>query len=116
MKFDCEIDVSLHFTASRIRYEITSGNIGGAFAVKNMTGAIYVAGALDYETRKRVSCYEKNIDGEEEQKSSLFLFPYFHICPCFVNFDKIAEIRIKMFALTSLELLIFYFTDYPLLI
>lgn len=43
------------FTASRIRYEITSGNIGGAFAVKNMTGAIYVAGALDYETRKRVS-------------------------------------------------------------
>jgi hypothetical protein len=44
-----------HFSASRIRYEITSGNIGGAFAVKNMTGAIYVAGALDYETRKRVS-------------------------------------------------------------
>jgi len=42
-------------TASRIRYEITSGNIGGAFAVKNMTGAIYVAGALDYETRRRVS-------------------------------------------------------------
>lgn len=45
----------LFFSASRIRYEITSGNIGGAFAVKNMTGAIYVAGALDYETRKRVS-------------------------------------------------------------
>lgn len=44
-------------TASRIRYEITSGNIGGAFAVKNMTGAIYVAGALDYETRKRVSFF-----------------------------------------------------------
>lgn len=49
----------LFSTASRIRYEITSGNIGGAFAVKNMTGAIYVAGALDYETRKRVSIYEK---------------------------------------------------------
>lgn len=46
--------VSLFVAASRIRYEITSGNIGGAFAVKNMTGAIYVAGALDYETRKRV--------------------------------------------------------------
>lgn len=45
------------FAASRIRYEITSGNIGGAFAVKNMTGAIYVAGALDYETRKRVSIF-----------------------------------------------------------
>ncbi len=40
--------------ASRIRYEITRGNFGGAFAVKNMTGAIYVAGPLDYETRKRV--------------------------------------------------------------
>ena len=42
-------------TASRIRYEITRGNFGGAFAVKNMTGAIYVAGPLDYETRRRVS-------------------------------------------------------------
>ena len=40
--------------ASRIRYEITRGNFGGAFAVKNMTGAIYVAGPLDYETRRRV--------------------------------------------------------------
>lgn len=52
--------------ASRIRYEITSGNIGGAFAVKNMTGAIYVAGALDYETRKRVST-----------TSDYFLFEFF---------------------------------------
>ena len=43
------------FSASRIRYEITRGNFGGAFAVKNMTGAIYVAGPLDYETRRRVS-------------------------------------------------------------
>lgn len=47
--------VLLLFTASRIRYEITQGNIGGAFAVKNETGAIYVAGPLDYETRKEVS-------------------------------------------------------------
>eukprot|EP00095_Tigriopus_kingsejongensis_P004384 maker-scaffold1072_size64607-snap-gene-0.18 protein:Tk04384 transcript:maker-scaffold1072_size64607-snap-gene-0.18-mRNA-1 annotation:"GK18219" len=39
--------------SSKIRYEITRGNFGGAFAVKNMTGAIYVAGPLDYETRKR---------------------------------------------------------------
>ncbi|XP_064467310.1 neural-cadherin-like isoform X1 [Ornithodoros turicata] len=38
--------------SSRIRYEITEGNIGGAFAVKNETGAIFVAGPLDYETRK----------------------------------------------------------------
>ena len=47
--------IFLIFSASRIRYEITRGNFGGAFAVKNMTGAIYVAGQLDYETRKRVS-------------------------------------------------------------
>ena len=45
--------------SSRIRYEITRGNFGGAFAVKNMTGAIYVAGQLDYETRKRVSLEKK---------------------------------------------------------
>ena len=38
------------FAASRIRNEITGGNFGGAFAVKNMTGAIYVAGPLDYKT------------------------------------------------------------------
>ncbi|CAG2162865.1 unnamed protein product, partial [Oppiella nova] len=38
--------------SSKIRYEITRGNQGGAFAVKNETGAIYVAGPLDYETRK----------------------------------------------------------------
>ena len=44
-------------SASRIRYEITRGNFGGAFAVKNMTGAIYVAGQLDYETRKRVRIF-----------------------------------------------------------
>lgn len=44
-------DISI---ASKIRYEITRGNQGGAFAVKNETGAIYVAGPLDYETRKEV--------------------------------------------------------------
>ncbi|KPL94053.1 neural-cadherin-like protein [Sarcoptes scabiei] len=38
--------------SSKIRYEITRGNHGGAFAVKNETGAIYVAGPLDYESRK----------------------------------------------------------------
>lgn len=43
------------FLASKIRYEITEGNHRGAFAVKNETGAIYVAGPLDYETRKEVN-------------------------------------------------------------
>ncbi|CAG0904326.1 unnamed protein product [Cyprideis torosa] len=39
--------------SSRIRYEITKGNVAGAFGVKNMTGAIYVVGSLDFETRNR---------------------------------------------------------------
>ncbi|KAG9510290.1 Neural-cadherin [Fragariocoptes setiger] len=38
--------------SSKLRYEMTKGNIGGAFAVNNETGAIYVAGPLDYELRK----------------------------------------------------------------
>lgn len=68
--------LSLFKTASRIRYEITSGNIGGAFAVKNMTGAIYVAGALDYETRKRVSRREflLNVDGQRRVEKSGKIF------------------------------------------
>lgn len=46
--------------APRLRYEITGGNVGGAFGVNNATGAIYVAGPLDYETRDRVSiCFFK---------------------------------------------------------
>lgn len=44
-------------TASKIRYEITGGNKGGAFAVKNETGAIYVAGPLDYEHKKEVNTH-----------------------------------------------------------
>ncbi|GFU44425.1 neural-cadherin [Nephila pilipes] len=46
--------------SSRIRYEITQGNIGGAFAVKNETGAIYVAGPLDYESRKEGTIFDTN--------------------------------------------------------
>lgn len=42
--------------SSKLRYEIVKGNVGGgAFAVNNETGAIYVAGPLDYELRKEVS-------------------------------------------------------------
>ncbi|XP_064213001.1 neural-cadherin isoform X11 [Tribolium castaneum] len=59
-----------HDESSRIRYEITSGNIGGAFAVKNMTGAIYVAGALDYETRKRVTA----TDGDKDRPQNIVYF------------------------------------------
>ncbi|XP_074602495.1 neural cadherin isoform X1 [Brevipalpus obovatus] len=38
--------------SSKIRYEITDGNPNGHFGVRNETGAIYVAGNLDYETKK----------------------------------------------------------------
>ena len=65
-KDECEYDFyldmfsSLFLTlsqlpASRLRYEITSGNFGGAFSVDKTTGAIKVARPLDYETRQKVS-------------------------------------------------------------
>nr|CAD7427266.1 unnamed protein product [Timema monikensis] len=38
--------------ASPIRYKITSGNIGEVFTVDGTTGAIFVSGVIDYETRK----------------------------------------------------------------
>ncbi|KQS61959.1 LOW QUALITY PROTEIN: uncharacterized protein Dere_GG21728 [Drosophila erecta] len=56
-----------HDESSRIRYEITSGNIGGALRGKNMTGAIYVAGALDYETRRR---YELRLAASDNLKEN----------------------------------------------
>nr|CAD7400328.1 unnamed protein product [Timema poppensis] len=41
-------------SASTIRYKITGGNFGDVFNVKETTGAIFVSGPLDYETRKKV--------------------------------------------------------------
>ncbi|XP_064079326.1 neural-cadherin-like isoform X1 [Macrobrachium nipponense] len=60
--------------SSRIRYEITNGNIGGAFAVKNMTGAIYVAGPLDYETRKRYNLTLVATDSVNEATTQVSIF------------------------------------------
>ncbi len=51
------VKLQFYLIASKIRYEITRGNHGGAFAVKNETGAIYVAGPLDYENRKEVKIF-----------------------------------------------------------
>ncbi|CAH1131679.1 unnamed protein product [Ceutorhynchus assimilis] len=42
-----------HQQFAHVQYEITSGNINGIFVVNNTTGAIYIAKALDYETRNR---------------------------------------------------------------
>nr|CAD7456941.1 unnamed protein product [Timema tahoe] len=41
------------YSASTIRYKITGGNFGDVFDVKETTGAIFVSGPLDYETRKK---------------------------------------------------------------
>lgn len=46
--------IFLFVSATNIRYEITGGNVGGAFGVTNTTGAIFIAAPLDYETRKKV--------------------------------------------------------------
>ncbi|XP_076032082.1 neural cadherin isoform X3 [Oratosquilla oratoria] len=59
--------------SSRIRYSITNGNIGGAFAVKNMTGAIYVAGPLDYETRKRYELKLVASDNRNENHTTVVI-------------------------------------------
>lgn len=53
LKFSTHFIFSL--AATNIRYQITGGNIGNAFAVQNTTGVIYVASPLDYETRPKVS-------------------------------------------------------------
>lgn len=80
--------------SSKIRYEITRGNIGGAFAVKNETGAIYVAGPLDYENRKEVSelsgfhdamghtmCVQKGKEAEEREKGNQLVGQAFQSLP-----------------------------------
>ncbi|CAG7819551.1 unnamed protein product [Allacma fusca] len=59
--------------SSRIRYEITKGNTGGAFAVKNMTGAIYVAGPLDYESRKRYELKLAASDNKNENSTTVVI-------------------------------------------
>nr|CAD7443595.1 unnamed protein product [Timema bartmani] len=43
--------------SSTIRYKITGGNFGDVFDVKETTGAIFVSGPLDYETRKKVGAF-----------------------------------------------------------
>lgn len=68
--------------SSKLRYEIVKGNIGGgAFAVNNETGAISVAGPLDYELRKEVSWsfldkHDEMITQVYGLCSLLFLFVY----------------------------------------
>jgi hypothetical protein len=76
----CNYHYNYNYPASRIRYEITRGNFGGAFAVKNMTGAIYVAGPLDYESRKRVRLQwstGQQIVQKNGQQIAVVIWPFF---------------------------------------
>nr|CAD7403376.1 unnamed protein product [Timema cristinae] len=54
-------------SASPILYDITSGNTGGVFAVEETTGAIYVDGPLDYETKKK---YELRLVASVDMKEN----------------------------------------------
>nr|CAD7597146.1 unnamed protein product [Timema genevievae] len=54
-------------TESFIRYKITGGNLEDVFAVKETTGAIFVSGPLDYETRKK---YELKLTASNKLKES----------------------------------------------
>ncbi|ETN61089.1 cadherin [Anopheles darlingi] len=53
--------------ASGIRYKISSGNIGNVFAIRNATGALYVAKALDYEKIKK---YELRLTASDNFKEN----------------------------------------------
>ncbi|XP_034471954.1 putative neural-cadherin 2 [Drosophila innubila] len=55
------------YLATNIRYQITGGNIGNAFAVQNTTGVIYVASPLDYEARPR---YELRLEATRNRKNN----------------------------------------------
>ncbi|CAG0882382.1 unnamed protein product, partial [Cyprideis torosa] len=59
--------------SSRIRYEITKGNVAGAFGVKNMTGAIYVVGSLDFETRNRYDLELTASDSRNENTTRVII-------------------------------------------
>uniref|UniRef100_A0A6E8VYJ9 Cadherin n=2 Tax=Anopheles coluzzii TaxID=1518534 RepID=A0A6E8VYJ9_ANOCL len=53
--------------ASGVRYKISSGNVGNVFAIRNTTGALYVAKALDYEKIKK---YELRLTASDNFKEN----------------------------------------------
>uniref|UniRef100_A0A182HWZ2 Uncharacterized protein n=1 Tax=Anopheles arabiensis TaxID=7173 RepID=A0A182HWZ2_ANOAR len=50
-----------------VRYKISSGNIDNVFAIRNTTGALYVAKALDYEKIKK---YELRLTASDNFKEN----------------------------------------------
>ncbi|XP_049536228.1 neural-cadherin-like isoform X1 [Anopheles darlingi] len=61
------VTAKTHGEASGIRYKISSGNIGNVFAIRNATGALYVAKALDYEKIKK---YELRLTASDNFKEN----------------------------------------------
>ena len=59
--------------AAELRYEITEGNIGGAFAVDKQTGAIAVNARLDYETRSQYDLTLVATDGLHESSTRVLI-------------------------------------------
>lgn len=54
--FSCVIDTLYVFLlVPDIKYEISAGNVEGAFAVNSKTGDIYVDSPLDFETKQKVT-------------------------------------------------------------
>ncbi|KAJ8343652.1 hypothetical protein SKAU_G00309810 [Synaphobranchus kaupii] len=51
---------------AKLRYQITSGNVGGAFDVEPEVGAIFIAQPLDYEHVKRYKLHVVASDGKWE--------------------------------------------------
>ncbi|XP_035781928.1 neural-cadherin-like isoform X3 [Anopheles albimanus] len=61
------VTAKTHGEASGVRYKISSGNIGNVFAIRNATGALYVAKALDYEKIKK---YELRLTASDNFKEN----------------------------------------------
>nr|CAD7408079.1 unnamed protein product [Timema poppensis] len=60
-------NVEYNWYKSSVRYKIIGGNLEDVFNVKETTGAIFVSGPLDYETRKK---YELKLTASNKLKES----------------------------------------------
>ncbi|EAA14580.4 AGAP009717-PA, partial [Anopheles gambiae str. PEST] len=56
-----------------VRYKISSGNIDNVFAIRNATGALYVAKALDYEKIKKYELRLKASDNFKENYTTVLI-------------------------------------------
>jgi len=73
--------------SSRLRYEITSGNFGGAFSVDKTTGAISVARPLDYESRQKFELQLVATDSLNENYTTVVIHIY-NVNDCPPVFDQ----------------------------